>query len=117
MREAKEFCPAPQFTGRISILPPRSETVPVSEERNITRKPQAAGLEEGSRWFRTSDTTGLLSHNAAYPGGVAEMAPECSEGKNKVLIWIKLRRDLKKALKSWHPSGMRIFWLQDPVVR
>jgi hypothetical protein len=90
----------PPFPRRISILPPRSESVLISEQRNITRKPQAEGLEEGSRWFGASDTTGQQSPNAANPGGVAEMAVNA-----------------RKRNKSWHPSGMRIFWLRDPVVR
>jgi hypothetical protein len=54
----------------------------MSEEPNITRKPQAEGLEEDSRWFRASDTTGLLSRTASYPRGVAEIAVnKCSESK------------------------------------
>jgi hypothetical protein len=37
-------------------------------------------LEEGSRWFRASDTTGLLSHNVDTPEGLKKRR-ECSEKK------------------------------------
>jgi hypothetical protein len=41
-------------------------------------------LTEGSRWFRASDTTGLLSRTAAYPGGVAEIAVNVQKAKQAI---------------------------------
>jgi hypothetical protein len=64
------------------IPPPGSESVLISEERNIARRVQAEGLEEGSRWFLASDTTGLLSHNVDTPEGLKKCR-ECSEKKTR----------------------------------
>jgi hypothetical protein len=57
-------------------------------------------LEEGSRWFRASDTTGLLSHNVDPPEGLKKRR-ECSEKKTSAGI----------------PPGCGFFGLRDPVVR
>jgi hypothetical protein len=62
-QKGQDWSPLIHSKRHISILSPRSESVLISEEQKITRKPQAEGLAEGSRWFRASDTTGPLSHN------------------------------------------------------